>query len=107
MALVDVDRLKQSGQKFVSGFTPGQKVMSVLGIAGLAVAMFMFTKWSAKPNYSPLFSNLSAKDAGFYLTLLWGGMMIGRFIGSVLMRKVPAETVLAGVSLGAFVLAPS
>ncbi len=64
MALVDVDRLKQSGQKFVSGFTPGQKVMSVLGIAGLVVAMFMFTKWSTKPNYAPLFSNLSSKDAG-------------------------------------------
>src|SRR4051812_19158512 len=64
MPLVDVDRLRQGGQKFVSGFTPGQKVVSVLGIAGLAVAMFMFTKWSSKPNYSPLFSNLSAKDAG-------------------------------------------
>src|SRR3954451_12069687 len=64
MALLDVDRLKQGGQKFVTGFTPGQKVMSVLGIAGLAVAMFMFTKWSSKPNYSPLFSNLSSKDAG-------------------------------------------
>ncbi len=64
MPLVDVDRLKQGGQKFVSGFTPGQKAMSVLGIAGLLVAMFMFTKWSTKPNYSPLFSNLSSKDAG-------------------------------------------
>src|SRR3954468_10024845 len=64
MALLDVDRLKQGGQKFVTGFTPGQKVMSVLGIAGLAIAMFMFTKWSSKPNYAPLFSNLSAKDAG-------------------------------------------
>jgi flagellar M-ring protein FliF len=64
MALVDVDRLKQGGQKFVSGFTPGQKVMSVLGIVGLVAGMYMFTKWSAKPTYAPLFSNLSSKDAG-------------------------------------------
>jgi flagellar M-ring protein FliF len=64
MPLVDVDRIKQGGQKFVAGFTPGQKVMSVLGIVGVAGAMFMFTKWSSNPNYAPLFSNLSAKDAG-------------------------------------------
>ncbi|HEY3832715.1 MAG TPA: flagellar basal-body MS-ring/collar protein FliF [Acidimicrobiia bacterium] len=72
MPLVDVDRLKQGGQKFVSGFTPGQKVMSVLGVAGLVVAMFMFSKWGTKPSYAPLFSNLSAQDAGSITNALSG-----------------------------------
>lgn len=64
MAIVDVERLKRSGQKFVNGFTPGQKVISVLGVAGLVLATSMFMKWSSAPSYSPLFSNLSGKDAG-------------------------------------------
>ncbi len=64
MPIVDVDKLKRSGQQFASGFTPGQKVMSVLGIAGLVLAMTMFTKWSSTASYSPLFTGLSSKDAG-------------------------------------------
>ena len=39
-----------------------------------------------------------------YLFLLWGGMMLGRFIGSYLMRYVQANIVLAAFSIGAFVL---
>ena len=44
---------------------------------------------------------MTAADAGHYLTLLWGGMMVGRFIGSGLMTFIEAETVLAGAALGA------
>jgi flagellar M-ring protein FliF len=64
MALIDVERLKRSGQKFASGFTPGQKVISVLGVVGVVLAGTMFLKWSSTPSYAPLFSNLSGKDAG-------------------------------------------
>jgi FHS family L-fucose permease-like MFS transporter len=35
---------------------------------------------------------------------LWGGMMVGRFVGSQLMRTIPAENVLAAASIGAFVV---
>jgi MFS transporter, FHS family, L-fucose permease len=35
---------------------------------------------------------------------LWGGMMIGRFIGSGLMQHFPPNFVLAGASLGAFIV---
>ena len=45
--------------------------------------------------------NLTHEVAARYLFLLWGGMMVGRFIGSVLMNSVKAETVLAGASIGA------
>ncbi len=64
MPIVDVEKLKQGGQKFASGFTAGQKVMSVLGVVGLAVTLMMFTQWSATTDYAPLFSDLSPKDIG-------------------------------------------
>lgn len=52
----------------------------------------------------PEIANLTPEMAGRYLTLLWGGMMVGRFVGSAIMQKIPAETVLAAFSVGAFVV---
>lgn len=52
----------------------------------------------------PQIANLTAEQAGRYLTLLWGGMMVGRFVGSAIMQRIPAETVLAAFSVGAFVV---
>jgi len=52
----------------------------------------------------PEIANLTHEQAGRYLTFLWGGMMVGRFVGSAIMQKVPAETVLAAFSVGAFVV---
>lgn len=51
----------------------------------------------------PHIGNLSHQHASHYLFLLWGGMMVGRFAGSALMRRIPAETVLALFAVGAFV----
>ena len=50
----------------------------------------------------PHIGNLSYQDASHYLFLLWCGMMVGRFVGSAMMRSIPAETVLAMFSIGAF-----
>ncbi|WP_434212127.1 sugar MFS transporter [[Pseudomonas] boreopolis] len=50
----------------------------------------------------PHIGNLSHQQASHYLFLLWGGMMVGRFAGSALMRRIPAETVLALFAVGAF-----
>jgi FHS family L-fucose permease-like MFS transporter len=52
----------------------------------------------------PEIGALTPAEAGRYLTLLWGGMMVGRFAGSAIMRRVRAETVLAVAAIGAFVL---
>jgi MFS transporter, FHS family, L-fucose permease len=52
----------------------------------------------------PTIGNLSHEQASHYLFLLWGGMMVGRFAGSALMRSVRAESVLAVASAGAFVV---
>ncbi|WP_368563792.1 sugar MFS transporter [Pseudoxanthomonas sp. UTMC 1351] len=52
----------------------------------------------------PHIGNLTHAEASNYLFLLWGGMMVGRFAGSLLMRRVAPETVLAIFSIGAFVV---
>jgi len=52
----------------------------------------------------PEIGGLTHAQASHYLFLLWGGMMVGRFVGSQLMRSYPAEKVLAGASLGAFIV---
>lgn len=52
----------------------------------------------------PEIANITAEQAGRYLTFLWGGMMVGRFAGSAIMQRIAAETVLAAFSIGAFVV---
>jgi FHS family L-fucose permease-like MFS transporter len=52
----------------------------------------------------PEIGNMSAAEASSYLTLLWGGMMVGRFVGSAIMSKVDAAKVLAVSAVGAFVV---
>jgi FHS family L-fucose permease-like MFS transporter len=58
----------------------------------------LFVSFVSRPDIG----NMTTEAAGRYLTLLWGGMMIGRFAGSLIMQRVAAETVLAIFSLGAF-----
>jgi MFS transporter, FHS family, L-fucose permease len=47
---------------------------------------------------------LPEQAAGKLIGLYWGGAMVGRFIGSAVLRKVSPGLVLAGVSLGAITL---
>jgi FHS family L-fucose permease-like MFS transporter len=53
----------------------------------------------------PEIGNLTHEEAGFYLSLFWGGAMVGRFVGAAVMTRVKPEYALAGVSVGAAVLA--
>lgn len=52
----------------------------------------------------PDIGDMTTEEAGRYLTLLWGGMMVGRFIGAALMQKIAAEKVLAFCSVAAFIV---
>lgn len=67
-------------------------------IAEIGVAN-LFVNFVSQPDIA----NLTHEQAGNYLTLLWGGMMVGRFAGSFLMQRIDAAHVLAGFSVGAFV----
>lgn len=44
-------------------FTPGQKVVAIIGTGALLLGGFMVYKWASAPSYTPLYSNLSASDA--------------------------------------------
>ena len=59
----------------------------------------LFVNFVSRPDIG----NMTNEQAGRYLTLLWGGMMVGRFVGSAIMQKVDAGLVLAVFSVGAFV----
>ncbi|AXA90637.1 glucose/galactose MFS transporter [Massilia sp. YMA4] len=52
----------------------------------------------------PHIGNVTHEQASHYLFLLWGGMMVGRFAGSMLMRSMSAESVLAGAAIGATIV---
>lgn len=50
-------------------------------------------------------ANITHEEAAFYLTFVWGGMMVGRFAGAWIMRYIAPEKVLATFALGALVSA--
>jgi FHS family L-fucose permease-like MFS transporter len=68
-------------------------------IAEIGVAN-LFVNFVSQPDIA----NLTHEQAGNYLTFLWGGMMIGRFLGAAIMQRVSAETLLAAFSVGAFIV---
>jgi flagellar M-ring protein FliF len=64
MAAIDLDRLKEHGKRFVDGFTPGQKAMTILGVVAVVFAGMTFMRWASTPDYAPLYTGLSSQDAG-------------------------------------------
>jgi FHS family L-fucose permease-like MFS transporter len=77
----------------------GIPAMFIYLIAEIGVAN-LFVNFVSQPTIA----NLTHAQAGRYLTFLWGAMMVGRFAGSAIMQKIPAQTVLAAFSVGAFVV---
>ena len=57
-------------QKTFAAFTPGQKVVAIVGTGALLLAGFMVFKWAAAPSYAPLFSNLASSDASAIISEL-------------------------------------
>jgi MFS transporter, FHS family, L-fucose permease len=52
----------------------------------------------------PEISGLTAQQAGKYVSIYWGGAMVGRFAGASLMQRIPAGKLLAGHALAAVTL---
>ncbi|AKH43251.1 FHS family L-fucose permease-like MFS transporter [Altererythrobacter atlanticus] len=52
----------------------------------------------------PEIAGITPAQAANYLVLLWGGMMVGRFAGSFIMRRFPADKTLAAFALFALVV---
>ncbi|WP_448657689.1 sugar MFS transporter [Sphingomonas sp. CJ99] len=68
-------------------------------IAEIGVAN-LFVNFVSQPDIA----NLTTEQAGRYLTLMWLGMMVGRFAGAGIMQKYAADKVLAVFSVGAFIV---
>ncbi len=58
-----VEDAQKAVNKFVSGFTSGQKVLTIIGVAAVVVGSFFLMRVTSSPSYAPLFTNLSASDA--------------------------------------------
>lgn len=50
----------------------------------------------------PNIAGMKAQDAAKYIPLYWGGLMIGRFLGSAILQKISAQKVLVFASVAAF-----
>ncbi|HUZ82107.1 MAG TPA: flagellar basal-body MS-ring/collar protein FliF, partial [Gaiellaceae bacterium] len=65
MAIIpaDASRMKESARRFASGFSRGQKVVTVVAAVAVVLIGFVFMSLSGKPTYSMLFTNLQPTDA--------------------------------------------
>jgi FHS family L-fucose permease-like MFS transporter len=70
-------------------------VLAEIGVGNL------FINFASQPSIA----NITHEQAAFYLTFVWGGMMVGRFAGAFIMRRFAPEKVLAVFALGALVSA--
>lgn len=52
----------------------------------------------------PHIAGMPIEDAGKYVSYYWGGAMVGRFIGSALLQRIKANTLLALCCAGAMLL---
>lgn len=52
----------------------------------------------------PYIAGMEEKTAANYIPLYWGGLMVGRFIGSAILQKISASKVLVVASIASFIL---
>ena len=79
----------------------------VLGVIAIFVYLIaeigvgsLFINFASQPDIA----NVTHDQAADYLKFVWGGMMVGRFVGAWIMRKIAPEKVLAAFALGAFIV---
>jgi flagellar M-ring protein FliF len=73
MALVpssEFTRARDGMKRFASEFTTGQKAVTVAAAVAVVIGAFAFMSFSARPNYTPLFTNLQPSDAANITTKL-------------------------------------
>lgn len=59
----NVNRALTRARTTFMAFTPGQRVISIVGVSALVLAAFLVFRWVSTPNYAPLYSNLASEDA--------------------------------------------
>ena len=86
-------------QQSASVWSHRHLVLGAIGIfayvgAEVSVGSFL-VNWMSEPSVG----GLSHAQAGEHLSLYWGAAMVGRFIGSSMMQRIPPQRVLASVAL--------
>ncbi len=88
-------RVSAEARKGLSLFHHRNLILGCVGIALCVLAEIGVGSYFINFVSQPSVANLTQEHAATYLTLFWGGMMVGRFMGAALMRAIPAERVLA------------
>ncbi len=93
------------------GVTPYASIWQARHLVLGALAIFLYVggevgigSFLANLMHQPDVAGLSTDEAGKFVSLYWGGAMVGRFLGSAVLARVPAGRVLAVNALIAVVL---
>ncbi len=88
-------RVSAEARRGLSLFDHRNLILGCVGIALCVLAEIGVGSYFINFVSQPSVANLTQAHAATYLTFFWGGMMVGRFLGAALMRKVAPERVLA------------
>lgn len=88
-------RASAEARRGLSLFNHRNLVFGCIGIALCVLAEIGVGSYFINFVAQPSVANIPQDRAATYLTFFWGGMMVGRFIGAGLMRRIAAERVLA------------
>ena len=92
--LISGDKLRNHPQLFLGAIG----IFLYVG-AEVAIGSFLINYFQL-----PAIGNLTAREASFYVSLYWGGAMVGRFIGSAILRRFSTGVVLGCAAAGACLL---
>ena len=101
---IAAENTKQAGSAHVSLWTQRQLILGAIGIfvyvgAEVSIGSFLVNYMS-----QPDIGIISVQTAARYVSLYWGGAMVGRFIGSGLLQKIRTGTLLGIAAIVAALL---
>ncbi|PTS82510.1 glucose/galactose MFS transporter [Sphingomonas sp. HMWF008] len=96
-------RASREARRGLSLFNHRNLILGCVGIAICVLAEIGVGSYFINFVSQPSVANLTQEHAATYLMMFWGAMMVGRFAGAALMRKIAPERVLALFSLIAII----
>jgi FHS family L-fucose permease-like MFS transporter len=88
-------RIAAEQRKHLSLWNHRNLILGCVGIALCVLAEIGVGSYFINFVSQPSVANVTQEHAATFLTLFWGGMMVGRFASAALMRAIPPEKVLA------------
>ena len=88
-------RVSAEARRSLSLLNHPNLILGCIGIALCVLAEIGVGSYFINFVSQPGVANIPQDQAATYLTLFWGGMMVGRFLGAGLMRRIAPERVLA------------